>query len=744
MNPTLRTVRRQLSATALVQGFIRLLAAMAVGTVLHAPEARAADIMTTVALPRRDGTTLAADVYTPAGRGSGAVIVMQTPYGRGSWSPIFTVDQNTDPLFKNPNYAWVIVDWRGYFGSASARYSGSPTLGQDGNDVVEWVATQPFSNGKVGAYGVSALGTSVLATAQEAPPHLVAGVPVQYQWRDSYALSYPGGVFYKNRDSSPFGNSAWTSGHPLYDSWWTNYEATMNPVTQVKIPMLHMTGWYDHMTDTTLSEMQRVQTGGAAGAIGTQKALIGPWTHAHVTDSAQGQLSYPDAATIQASAAIEYFDYTMRGIANGYNNHAMYRYYQTNEARMVDSPVWPPSNVGTQTYYLHGDATLSTTAPASNETPRSYVADPSNPVPTLWGAVLTTSANANLGPGDLRPNEARADVLSFTTAPMTSAVAIAGRPRVHVNLTSTAVDTDINARITQVHADGTSMLIVDSAHRVSLRSNYTTRSLLTSGTAYAVDVDLPSIAITIPAGDRLRVEIAPSNYDRFDKNMQDGSSLSTQTGAVATVATIQILLDSAHQSTIALPVTSAVPTPPAAPTNLVATAVSTSGINLTWTDGSSTETGFMIRRSTDNVNFVTVASTSANNTSFSDTGLSSSTTYYYRVHSFNDAGNSDNASASATTMLAPPAAPSGLKYTALSKNNVSLAWTDNSTNETNFKLQRSTDNKTWLLMGTLSPNVTTFSQGGLFANKLYYYRVYATNSAGSSAYSTLTLTTPAK
>jgi len=99
-------------------------------------------------------------------------------------------------------------------------------------------------------------------------------------------------------------------------------------------------------------------------------------------------------------------------------------------------------------------------------------------------------------------------------------------------------------------------------------------------------------------------------------------------------------------------VSSAPPTPPAAPSNLVATALSSSAIRLTWTDNSGNETGFEIERSSDGVNFAPHATAGANATSFDDTGLAASTTYYYRVNATNGGGDSGYSNVASTTTLA--------------------------------------------------------------------------------------------
>jgi predicted phage tail protein len=106
-------------------------------------------------------------------------------------------------------------------------------------------------------------------------------------------------------------------------------------------------------------------------------------------------------------------------------------------------------------------------------------------------------------------------------------------------------------------------------------------------------------------------------------------------------------------------------TPLPAPTGLSATAASASQINLSWTDASNNETGFRIERSVDNVTFALVTTTAANATTYSDTGLSDSTQYFYRVRAVNALTNSGWAAGNATTQAAgdvmPPARPQGLR-----------------------------------------------------------------------------------
>ena len=183
---------------------------------------------------------------------------------------------------------------------------------------------------------------------------------------------------------------------------------------------------------------------------------------------------------------------------------------------------------------------------------------------------------------------------------------------------------------------------------------------------------------------------------------------------------------------------------PQAPTALVANAVSSSQIDLTWTDNSANETGFKIDRSSDGVSFSSLVWLDANTTSYSNTGRSPSTTYYYRVSSYNAQGSSAFSNVASATTPSALAAPSNLSATAISGARVDLTWVDNSSVESGFKVYRSTDNVTFTFLGSSGQNVTTYSNGNAQPGTTYYYRVLAYDSGGgqSAPSNTVTVTTP--
>jgi fibronectin type 3 domain-containing protein len=188
-------------------------------------------------------------------------------------------------------------------------------------------------------------------------------------------------------------------------------------------------------------------------------------------------------------------------------------------------------------------------------------------------------------------------------------------------------------------------------------------------------------------------------------------------------------------TTLSLPI-------PSAPTNLVATAVSTTQINLSWSLGGTNQTAFQIERSAGSPgNWQNIAVVPGQFlTSYQNTGLNEGTTYFYRVFAVNEFGpspasNIANATTQGTPITPPPTAPTNLTATAVSSTGINLTWTASSVTHTGFLLQRRTGSGDWTTIATPGATVTSYSDTGLTAGTTYLYRIQATSLVGPSVFS---------
>jgi hypothetical protein len=183
----------------------------------------------------------------------------------------------------------------------------------------------------------------------------------------------------------------------------------------------------------------------------------------------------------------------------------------------------------------------------------------------------------------------------------------------------------------------------------------------------------------------------------------------------------------------------------AAPSNLTASAVGTSQINLAWTNNATNATDVLVEQSTDNgKTFTPIADLPPGSTSYAITsGLAQGTTYTFRVRAFNASAGaysdySNQAGAKLTQTV--PAAPSNFTAAAVATSRIHLSWTDNSNNETGFAIERATYNSKngklggWSQIATVGANVTAYDDTGVASSGSYAYRIRSFNSAGDSAY----------
>lgn len=174
---------------------------------------------------------------------------------------------------------------------------------------------------------------------------------------------------------------------------------------------------------------------------------------------------------------------------------------------------------------------------------------------------------------------------------------------------------------------------------------------------------------------------------------------------------------------------------PFAPSNLAAKVLSTSSIQLTWTDQSTNETGFRIEASTDGVNFAQVGSVVRNVSTWTATGLTGQTTYYFQVRAFSDAGDSGPSVVQSRTAVPP--SPTNLSAAAISSTQIDLTWQDNAINENGFRILRSTDGVLFTQIAHINKNLTTYQSKGLSPGTLYYFRIRAYNGVGNSGFSNI-------
>lgn len=508
-------------------------------------------------IPMRDGKRLAADIHRPNSVDTFPTVLVMTPYNRQAFRLIGLplVDFDID----SSDYAFVIVDWRCFYGSQDA-CGGSATNGEDGYDVIDWIKNQSWSDGKIGTWGPSALGRIQYMTLQEQHPNHTCAVPLVASSQYSYAEYFPGGVIKEGHvetlDVLGFGSSPILYSNPVYNLLWQFSEASTFYPDEITKPCLMIGGWYDHAIDVMIDLFQGLQ---AQSPVATDhRLLFGPWVHggvgpAHVGTSMAGELDYPNAAGWSDSLALMFFDYWLRGVTNGWDNTQAVQYYQLGDNTWQQSSAWPPAGIVEDTLHLTNGG-LTTNADANSDS-MSYDYDPFDPSPTVGGATLHSTLDQ--GPYDQVPLvEARNDILVFKTEPLPQSVSIRGSIGVHLFVSSNRKDTDFMVRLIDHYPDGRSMILMDNAFRMRFRNGFTAAdtAVMVPGTVYEIDIPLVELAHTWAAGHSIQVDISSSNWPQYNRNMNDGGPMYTEGDTL--IATNNVYFGGATGSYLRMPVTS--------------------------------------------------------------------------------------------------------------------------------------------------------------------------------------------
>lgn len=505
----------------------------------------------------RDGVRLATDVYLPKGDGPWPVVFHRTTYGRSSiqYAPAYVVS----------GVVVVSQDMRGHGDSEQTGIQGLQNHGNDGFDTISWLNKQSWCNGRIGTIGGSAAGLAQYSIAPEAPPGLVAMTPAAATPAMYNHVLFLGGAFRKSLVEGWVGR--WgdktmlevLSEHPYNDGYWQSVQS-INRFGDVHVPALHIAGWYDLFLQGTIDAFTGYQYQGGAGARGTQKLIIGPWSHFAFSKTTQGELGYPanaESAPFKDAFVVFLNDYLEAGVADikqTADDIPTIQYYVMGDVDDSTAPgnhwrtasEWPPT-AAPRRIYLHADGSLSESCPQGGIT--SYVFDPNNPSPTVGGNNLRLKS----GPYDQRVVEGRDDVVVFETQELTEPMEITGRLYAHLFVSIDQPDADVMVRMTDVYPDGRSMLISDGAHRLATRGLDTGITPLQPGEIVEALVDLWSTSIIINRGHKLRISITSSNYPKFGVNQNNGLDYPKSIDGSGNPVAVTILHQKGYESFLELP-----------------------------------------------------------------------------------------------------------------------------------------------------------------------------------------------
>jgi putative CocE/NonD family hydrolase len=555
----------------------------------------------------RDGVVLRADVYRPAGEGKRPALLQRTPYSKNPEEP-----RSYYHRLAEAGFVVVVQDTRGRYTSDGVAVPHDE--GADGFDTVEWVATLPYVDGRVGMFGGSYSATTQLLAAPMRPPHLVALFP-SASYASRYDMVFQGGAFYlgdglgwnlgqakdaRRRALEPTAdrdheigltpeerrqfNAQWywqlplasmealqlrryspgyfdLLAHPSYDRFWETFDVAARH-SKFEVPAYHLTGWYDSLLNGTLANFSGLRArAGTEHARRNQRLIVGPWTHARPgpDTSKIGDVDFGPAAGFDSEAlVIRWFRHWMGG-APGTTpadwDGPPVRIFVMGDNRWRDEQEWPLARANPTPYYLQSGGAANGLAGDGRLSPGSPAASETPDTFSYDPAkpVPTGAFGAySRAPGDRRDTQKRPDVLVYTSDPLTQPIEVTGPVQLVLWASSSARDTDFTAALSDVHPDGTARALTDGILRARYRASRTTPSLLTPGEPYEFTIVIGATSNAFLPGHRIRVEVSSSNFPRYDRNPNTGAPFATDAATV--VARQTVFHDAGRPSRLVLPV----------------------------------------------------------------------------------------------------------------------------------------------------------------------------------------------
>jgi len=561
-----------------------------------------------VKIPMRDKVELNATLYLPKTKDESSsktpVIFTLTPY-------ISDTYHARAAYFTSHGYAFALIDVRGR-GNSGGEFEPFAQEPRDGHDVVEWLAQQPFCDGKVAMWGGSYAGFDQWATAKEFPPHLATIVPVaaahppldypsldnvgeaydvqwftftsghagqqnlfgdQKFWRTKFLDAYKKHLPFKSLDSfvsNPLVNFQRILKHPMADGYYDAMVPTREQFQKINLPVLTITGQYDGDELGALT-FYRDHLANASPEVRTKHFLvIGPWDHAGTrtpTDEVAGVKFGPASVLDLNDLHRQWYDWTMKKGTKPEFLKNQVAYYLLAPGNTGANGEWKYADsleslsANPRTLYLdskNGDAngvfcsgSLTETQPKEGTDKFTY-----DPLDTKRGENVEgiDPKEKTAGIDQTYALSISDDGLVYHTAPLPNETPLIGCPAVTLWVSIDTLDTDLSADLYEIQPDGTSIALWSDIRRLRYRESLREAKLVKPGEIVRCDFN-PGLFVArrLMKGSRLRLVISSPNSILWQKNYNSGGVVADETAKDARTAHVQVYHDATRASSIQVP-----------------------------------------------------------------------------------------------------------------------------------------------------------------------------------------------
>jgi len=562
-----------------------------------AEPAQPVDLLWGVKIPTHDGTKLDATVYKPHGQKDPLpVIFTLTPYVTDSYL-------ERALYFARNGYVFALVDVRGR-GNSEGQFDPFLNEGGDGYDVVEWLAVQPWCDGKVTMWGGSYAGYDQWAAAKGFPPHLKTIVPAaaaypgidfplhnilfpyEIQWQTLTSGVTPNAQVFDNKDfwiskfselylqHLPFeeldrivGNetSAFQKiiAHPTLDEYWEEMTPSTDEYRRINIPILTITGHYDGDQVGALTYYRRHMQFASEKAKEAHFLVIGPWDHPGTRTPKRevGGVTFGEASVLDLNRLHrEWYDWTLKGGPRPEFLKKRVVYYVAGAEEWKYSDSLESISDETWKFYLRSHGGLAndvfrsgrlTMADPGAEAPDTYLYDPLDTRP----AELYQKEIKNFITDQTNALNLFGNGVVYHSEPFDANTEITGQVKLVAWIAMDVPDTDFAVEVDEIEPDGTSILLTNDLMRARYRESLTEEKLVKPGEINKYEFDgFTFFSRRIARGSRLRLVLNCPNSIFYEKNYNSGKAVASESGKDARTAHVVVYHDAEHKSYLETPV----------------------------------------------------------------------------------------------------------------------------------------------------------------------------------------------